>query len=138
MNHYQKAFEDDQRARWLRPDAHRWIRPNAASFLKPGTSVSDVFPSAQSMERKYSPDQPRDDHGRWTDEGGGGAQGSSTSLIQDILARAEKLGLTGSPADYAKCVNLCYPILERFSRPGSDRNYWNFQKCMNACLGLNR
>jgi hypothetical protein len=30
---------------------------------------------------------------------------------------------------------LCYPILGRFQIPGSDRNTWDFQKCMNACMG---
>lgn len=120
-------FNAHQQARFMRPDAARYVRPDVSRWLTP----------PHPDEQKYSPDQPRDERGRWTD-GDGTQDSNGAPLIQNILARAEKLDRTGSPADYAKCVNLCFPILERFSRPGSDRNYWDFQKCMNACLGINR
>jgi hypothetical protein len=152
MSRHQKTFDEHQHARfmrpdagrWLRPDAERWLRPDIARFLKPGFFVEDALPGLQRTEMKYSPDQPRDDRGRWTDGGGSDrpvaeAEGDATDgLVQDILVKAEQLKLTGSLADYRKCVDLCYPILERFSPRWSDRNYWDFQRCMNACLGLNR
>ena len=39
-----------------------------------------------ALERKYSPDQPRDDHGRWTGGGGGGQ--SRLSSHQRVIAAA--------------------------------------------------
>jgi hypothetical protein len=134
MSHASDLFDAHQRARFMRPDAARWLRPDAARWLSP------LHPD----ELKYSPDQPRDERGRWTDgASSGGATGEAEesagdTLVQDILAKAQQLKFTGSPADYRRCVNLCYPILERLSPRWSDRNYWDFQKCMNACLGLNR
>lgn len=40
-------------------------------------------------------------------------------LVQDILVNAEQLKLTGSLADYRKCVDLCYPSLSAFLRVGA-------------------
>ena len=136
MTNHAGAFETAERARWMRPDAARWIRPDAARFLKPGTDPCNVYPA---LARKYSPDQPRvpagnPDGGQWTDGGGASATGVEDALIQEILAKASNLRFAGSPADYRECVKLCYPLLERFSAPGSDKNYWDFQKCLNACL----
>jgi hypothetical protein len=139
MTNHAGAFEAAQGARWLRPDAYRWIRPDAAGFLKPGTDPREVYPA---LARKYSPDQPRvpagnPDGGQWTDGGGiavDTGQPDSDGLVKGILARASRLRLAASPADYRECVKLCYPLLERFASPGSDKNYWDFQKCLNACL----
>lgn len=138
MTDHAGAFEAAQLARWMRPDADRWIRPDAALFLKPGSDPRDVF---TALARKYSPDQPRvpagsgRESGQWTGGDASGPQGANeNTLMQDILATASNLQLIGSPADYRECVKLCYPLLERFSAPGSDRNYWDFQKCLNVCL----
>jgi hypothetical protein len=37
--------------------------------------------------------------------------------------------------DDLSSMSLCSPVLERFQQPGSDRNQWDFHKCMNVCLG---
>src|SRR6185437_2484791 len=55
-----------QRERWMRPDARRYVRPDWRRFVRP--DHADRF-QCEFYERKYSPDQPRDGHGRWTDEG---------------------------------------------------------------------
>lgn len=127
-------YEINQHQRFLRPDARRWMRPDAVRYLDLSRrNVPEAF--------KYDEDQPRDDRGRWTDVGGGqdtDEARSDETLVQDILAKAENLILAGNPADYKKCLDLCYPVLERFSPRWSDRNTWDFHKCMNACLGLNR
>lgn len=49
----------------MRPDASRYLRPDAARWAR----------AVHTDERKYSPTQPRDERGRWTDTGGG-ARGS--------------------------------------------------------------
>lgn len=122
MLRHADIFQARQRARFMRPDAARWIQP-----LHPD-------------ERKFDPEQPRDEQGRWTDGtiGAAAKNNDDSALVQDILARAQKLSFTASPADWRRCVTLCYPILERFSSRGSDIRYWDYQKCLNACLGLNR
>lgn len=86
------------------------------------------------LEQRYRPDQPRipagnPDGGQWTDDG--------TSDVQSRISVAIAQTLSGQPPSYNECLNLCYPLLERPGRVGSDRNYWDFQKCMNACLGRN-
>jgi hypothetical protein len=85
MTQHQDAFAANQRARFMRPDAHRWIRPDAARFLAPGTDVASVFPA---LDQKYSPNQPRvpagssRESGRWTDgEGGNGSLARPMSNI---------------------------------------------------------
>lgn len=97
--------------------------------------------------RKYSPDQPRDDHGRWADTGKEASSGTETdsgkekevpsSDPTEILALARRLKLVGGLGSYAECLNLCYPVLERRQAAGSDRNTFDFYKCMNACMGRN-
>jgi hypothetical protein len=88
--------------------------------------------SLRRLRHKYSPDQPRDDRGRWTRDGSNGAG------VNRILDVAKRTRFSASRSDYQRCLNLCYPLLERFQPPGSDRNTWDFHKCMNACLGTNR
>lgn len=87
---------------------------------------------------KYDPGQPRDDHGRWTDSGGEQLTGEGDVDFEDVLAAAQRLNLTASRIDMSGCIDLCYPLLERRQRLGSDRNRWDFQKCLNACLGIGR
>lgn len=87
MSRHQKTFEEHQHARfmrpdagrWLRPDAERWLRPDIARFFKSGSFVGDAFPGLQRTEMKYSPDQPRDDRGRWTDGDVFGAEANSAA-----------------------------------------------------------
>lgn len=52
----------------MRPDAHRFIRPDWRRFVASGSEAAALL---ERYERKYRPDQLRDDHGRWADEGGG-------------------------------------------------------------------
>ena len=61
MIRYGDLYSAHQHERFMRPDAHRWMRPDAARWLK----------SPHPDEQKYSPSQPRDWRGRWTDGGGG-------------------------------------------------------------------
>lgn len=72
MLRYQDAFDAHQRARFMRPDARRCIRPDAARWQAP----------QHPDEQKYSPNQPRDWRGRWTDGGGGSGSGSASPMGQ--------------------------------------------------------
>lgn len=53
-------FSAHQRARFMRPDASRYLRADEARWQRP----------PHPDEIKYSPDQPRDERGRWTDQTG--------------------------------------------------------------------
>ena len=105
------------------------------------------------LNLKYNPDvdqQPRDERGRRTDGGkeadgdkkpsaadasdGGKETGALSSDTAAILAVARRLKLAGRLTSYAECLNLCYPILERWKAAGSDRNTFDFHKCMNRCM----
>lgn len=82
----------------------------------------------------YDPNQPRvpagnADGGQWT--------GDRTSDLQSRISAAIAQTLSGQPPSYNECLDLCYPLLEKPKPPGSDRNYWDFHKCMDACLGRN-
>jgi hypothetical protein len=88
--------------------------------------------------RKFDPDQPRVPAG--SSEGGRWASGASgfrdSADVRAILERAKSLA--ASHAEMGRCVDLCLPLLNRFQAPGSNRNEFDFRKCLNACLGLNR
>ena len=60
------AYQAHQRKRWIRPDAYRFIRPDWRRFVRPADRDGHPF---ALYERKYRPDQLRDDVGRWADEG---------------------------------------------------------------------
>jgi len=86
----------------------------------------------------YDPHQPRvpfgnSDGGQWT---AGDVQEAPDLPQSSITQRARQLA--ASRADMKRCIDLCYRLLERFQPPGSDRNFFDFQKCLNACLGVNR
>ena len=142
MGHDNDAWAEAQRRRFMRPDAHLWIRPDAYRFMAPGAprllgkdAVRYFWPEAPS-EQKYSPDQPRvpaghSDGGQWTD---GSANPSSDASVESILELADRIFVAGGSLSYQACLDICYPLLERFKPPGSDRNQWDFIKCMNACL----
>ena len=74
MASFKDAYTERQFKHWMRPDAHRFVRPDWWRHVRPGFERDFPF---ELYERKYSPDQPRDDHGRWTSEGGGEGSGSS-------------------------------------------------------------
>lgn len=98
------------------------------------------FPARQrECARKYDPEQPRvpagnPDGGQWTS---GDAASEEGTDVQRIVEMAKRLNLAAGPDAYQRCLDLCCPVLERRQSPGSDRNTWDFHKCMNACLGRN-
>ena len=75
----QAAYLEHQLKRGMRPDAHLFVRPDWRKFGRPELQAGHPF---ALYENKYRPDQARDDHGRWVDEGGG----DSTS---DVNAEGE-------------------------------------------------
>ncbi|MGK2921792.1 MAG: hypothetical protein ACSLE4_03230 [Methyloceanibacter sp.] len=122
------------------------------SWLLNASSVEAAFRQLVcAVEAKFDPNQPRvpagnPDGGQWTDAGGGRASGSAESYqsaiggsadVAGIIAFARRQRLAGNPLNFQKCLYLCYPLLERRQRAGSDRNTWDFHKCMNACLQRN-
>lgn len=87
---------------------------------------------------RYDPNQPRDERGRWTETDGGAeasSEGAKPSNPEAIISAAGQLNLSSRSDGYQRCLDLCYPLLERFQPPGSDRNTRDFHKCMNICLG---
>jgi hypothetical protein len=76
MLNFKDAARERELKRWMRPDAHNFVRPDWRRYVAPGSEAAAVF---KVYEQKYRPDQLRDDHGRWADEGGG-AEGGSPSL----------------------------------------------------------
>ena len=98
----------------------------------------------QRMDRKWD-GQPHDELGRFdfgkkpeaqtADEDAGGEEEDSASVTPaEIIATAKRENLAARPDKYMKCLDLCYPLLERRKPPGSDVNTWDFIKCMNACM----
>lgn len=98
MTSREDAFLRHQRERWLRPDAARWVRLDIARYLRPG---SNVVEAGLSVERKYSPNQPRvpagnPDGGQWTD----GSIAGSTGLFQitpRVVDDTTNVQLAGDP-----------------------------------------
>lgn len=82
----------------------------------------------------YRPDQPRDFAG--TPTGGQWTTGLSSAANQ-VVAAAKRIRVAAFSQKYSLCVDLCYPLLERPQGPGLDFNLWDFQKCLNRCLGRN-
>ncbi len=125
-----------QRKRWMRPDASRWMRPDAHIWKRPGF---DAATAHIAVDRKYDPDQPRvpagePDGGQWTT--GGNSPPDFDIIFERALQFAKQNGqiAIAGPGNYQRCLDICYPLLERFQRPGSDKNTTDFQKCMNACV----
>lgn len=93
------AFNARERARFMRPDAERWLKPQLP------------------IQRKYSPDQPRDEQGRWSD---GNAQ-----VAEDNSAADDGMRL-------ANVVRVC--ILSGVARTTGylGRQYTAFYDCANG------
>ena len=106
---------------------------------------------ARAVAFKYDPNQPRvpagnPEGGQWADAGGGVGSGPfgtgeasaiDSADVRSIVSFARRKRVAGSPLSYQRCLDLCYPLLERSQDPRSDRNTWDFHKCMNACLQRN-
>jgi len=123
-------FSEHQRRRWMRPDAYKFVRPDWRRFARPGCEAELHL---ALFGTKYSPDQPRvpagnPDGGQWTG-------GSEDLDVNSILEMAKQLAATTRSNKYLKCLDLCYPILERPQPPGVDANDWDFHRCMAACMG---
>jgi hypothetical protein len=108
-----------------------------------------------SLKYGYDPNQLRNELGRWTDAGALGSErirfadagvGRSTpdarpesdngsgTLSKEALTNQIRRLFAAGPNTYQRCLDLCYPILERFQSPGVDYNKWDFHRCMDACL----
>ncbi len=79
--------------------------------------------------------QPSADSTETVHDGSKSSAPSTASDVEAIIATARRLNLAVVSGAYQKCVDLCYPLLERFQPAGSDRNLWDFHRCLNACLG---
>lgn len=154
---YEKLERDRVETRRARLDAERKLYELASLRDQCASLRVDLalIKLRYALRRKYRPDQPRvpagnPDGGQWTSEAGSGADGTvdvdvtgsteeqpSRSNPQDIIARARRLNIAARSDAYQRCLDLCYPLLERPQRSGSDRNQWDFHKCMNACLRRN-
>jgi hypothetical protein len=165
--HEQAAADEAKARALAEQDAlARQVDALRASHARVRIMLADVkFELAlRALGRKYREDQPRvpagsgRESGRWTDgqstsdggEGAGKDQSDAASNdptdrlsrstdpeVQKILALARQLRLAGGPQDYQKCLDFCYPLLERPLPRSSDRNTFDFHKCMNLCLGRN-
>jgi hypothetical protein len=85
----------------------------------------------------FDPDQPRapagnSDDGQWT---GGGGAASGDEMISSILGLAKQFVASGYSPGYLKCLDICSPLLERLQPAGSDRNKYDFHRCMKVCVG---
>ncbi|MEA2991925.1 MAG: hypothetical protein QOD40_845 [Alphaproteobacteria bacterium] len=74
MPPFNDAQTEAQLKRWMRPDAHRYIRPDWRRFWNAGHENDPLYRFYESVERKFSPDQPRvpagsSDGGQWTSDG---------------------------------------------------------------------
>jgi hypothetical protein len=120
MNITNKYWAAYQRKRWVRPDFHRWQRRAAAWGQKANAP----------LQIKYSPDQPRDEQGRWANEG----DGDQDADVASIVARAEKFIAAGRSPSYLQCLEMCSRLLERPKPyPWSDRNMYDYLRCMDEC-----
>ena len=132
------AWTEDDLKRWMRADAHRFLRPDWRRFWPPRSRMDDdlLYRFYERTEHKYRPDQARDSQGRWIDEVRAveGQSPSARSSVEEILRTARQIAATGR-IGYQKCLDLCVPLLERFQPAGSDRNQWDFRRCLSACLG---
>jgi hypothetical protein len=123
MAQFRPAWLERRRRYYTRPDGHRWIRPNGKLYLKPKSYESKTEPNPPDLsaeieellrlrselaaikvelklrrflrEKAYNPNQPRDDHGRWTIEGGD----SATENQRPDRIRVAQLGGTVTDAD---------------------------------------
>jgi hypothetical protein len=81
MAHFKDAALEHELKRWMRHDAHRFVSPDWRRFVRPGFEKDHPF---ALYERKYRPDQLRDELGRWADEGGGGRRSQGVAKPSGI------------------------------------------------------
>jgi hypothetical protein len=113
MPPFKDAWTEHQLKRWMRPDAYRYIRPDWRRFWNAGHENDPLYRFYESVERKFSPDQPRvpvgsSEGGQWTSEG--------TSGSSQPVSRPQRTRL----ADAASTINA--NILSDGPPPGSNAN----------------
>jgi len=122
-----------------------WARENVALLER----LADKAALRQRLERafyvnrllrKFDPNQPRvpagnSDGGQWTSDGGS-ASLDALGISADFWNQCTALAASGASMD--ECVNQCLHLLIRPQPPGSDRNEFDFRKCLNRCLGINQ
>ena len=113
------------------------------------TAALEVSAKRFAGALKYSSDQPRvpsgsPEGGQWT---GGEPEADSEEIARSprslekiagepvkILEFAKRMVVAGRSLTYQQCMDICYPILERYkSIRWSDVNYTAFLRCMAAC-----
>lgn len=73
---------------WTRQDAHRFLRPDWRRFWRPGYETDPLYRLYERIERKYRPDQLRDDLGRFALAGASGNRAGrqrQDNVAQSIL-----------------------------------------------------
>ena len=111
------------------------IRRSLAELKYDLACITAEFKFRQQMlalKAGFNPLQLRNQLGRWALE----STDKISSDISEFVTQAQKLNIAAGPNAMSRCIDLCYPILER-PRLG-DRNEWDFRKCLNVCLGLGR
>jgi hypothetical protein len=112
---FNEAWADREIKRWMRPDAHRFLRPDWRRFWLPGHENDPLYRFYETIERKYSPDQPRvpagsREGGQWTDEGGDAGDGKPTRVR---LASSDKPRL-GRSAAIAIAAEIAKRVIAAF------------------------
>lgn len=89
----------------------RWLHPTGKPVQHNKAKPSKKEEAKEEAENKYNPSQARDDHGRWTDGGGGGGFSSGVSDVAGFktASQQEKKRLDGIYKDAEKMVNAMKP-----------------------------
>jgi hypothetical protein len=110
MSPFKSAYLEHQLKRGMRPDAHLFIRPDWRRHVKPGSDLWSVY---ELYERKYSADQPRDNHGRWTSEGAAsGVRQSPAGSEKRIQLAADVTGFTRNGINQAITRGVSPPAIQ--------------------------
>jgi hypothetical protein len=91
-----RAWTEHELKRWMRPDAHRFLRSDWRRFWKPGHENDPLNRLYESIERKYSLDQPRvpagsREGGQWTREAGDAPSGGVGNSPDTAQSNSHKL-----------------------------------------------
>lgn len=101
--------------------------------------LKEVLKARNAKKSGFDPNQPRvpagnSDGGQWANGGGEGSTSGNTA-VHSILGLARQFAASGYSPSYLKCLDICSPLLERFQPSGSDRNKYDFHRCMRVCIG---
>jgi hypothetical protein len=106
-----QAVLDYELKRWMRPDAHRFLHPDWRRFWNAGHEDDPVYRFYESIERKFSPSQPRvpagvPEGGQWTSEGGDGDSSNGRASENPTVGNGKpktKIAARVSPEREAEC-----------------------------------